>query len=135
MLVAAGGLACLTVPLVASPAAASSMATGNCSYSAVYGAYTGFYTGQNTVNPLRLRVLDTKADGHGVAIRLVTRTNSGADKAWSWHHYKGGNGGEQSWDTSATDSAGISSMGIQAAVFEGDDLLSLCTSSFTYNPY
>ncbi|GAA2316297.1 hypothetical protein GCM10010431_41200 [Streptomyces kunmingensis] len=48
---------------------------------------------------------------------------------------QGGNGGEQSWDTTATDTAGIAAMGIQAALFEGDQLLSLCTSSFTNNPY
>ncbi|MEU9912234.1 hypothetical protein [Streptomyces sp. NPDC051001] len=134
-LVTAGALACLSIPLVASPAAADSMVTGSCTATGGYGAYTGFFTSSTRVDPLRLRVLDTAADGHHVAIRLVTVENDGDHIAWSFRHYYGGNGGEATWDTYASSSNGIAAVRIQAGVFEGDDLLRLCSSDLKWNPY
>jgi hypothetical protein len=134
-LVTAGALACLSIPLMASPAAADSMVTGNCSGTGTYGAYTGYFVSSTKVDPLRLRVLDTEADGHHVAIRLVTVENDGDHVAWSFRHYYGGSGGEATWDTYASSSNGIAAVRIQAAVFEGNDLLRLCSSTLKYNPY
>jgi hypothetical protein len=134
-LITAGALACLAIPLMASPAAADSLVSGNCTATGAYGAYTGFFVSSTKVDPLRLRVLDTEADGHHPAIRLVTVENDGDHIAWSWHHYYGGSGGEDSWDTYASSSNGIAAVRIQAGVFEGNDLLRLCSSTLKYNPY
>lgn len=134
-LVIAGALACLAVPAAATPAAADSMVTGSCGVTGAYGAYTGFFVSKTRVDPLRLRALDNAADGHHAAVRLSTIRNNGDFQAWSWHHNYGGDGADQVWDTSASDTNGIAAVRIDVGLFEGNDLLKICTSSIKTNPY
>ncbi|MEU5533644.1 hypothetical protein [Streptomyces sp. NPDC020362] len=134
-LITAGALACLAIPAVASPAAADSMVTGSCGVTGAYGAYTGYFVSKTSVNPLRLRAVDTAADGHHASVRLSTVENDGTLKAWPWHDNYGGNGADQVWDTSATDTNGIAAVRIDVALFEGNDLLKICTSAKQDNPY
>jgi hypothetical protein len=134
-LVIAGALACLAIPAMASPAAADSMVTGSCGVTGAYGAYTGFFVSKTRIDPLRLRAVDTAADGHHAAVRLSTVQNDGDLKAWPWHRNYGGNGSDQVWDTYATDSEGIAAVRIDVALFEGYDLLKICTTAKQDNPY
>ncbi|MEV5316621.1 hypothetical protein AB0K92_02905 [Streptomyces sp. NPDC052687] len=135
VLVTAGALACLAVPAMASPAAADTVVADDCSTTGVYGTFTANIVSSTKIDPLGMRVLDTAADGHHVAIRLVTTENDGDVVPWSWHRYYGGNGGEDSWFTYASSSAGIAKVRIQAGVFEGTTLLRLCSSPLKDNPY
>ncbi|MBZ9640466.1 hypothetical protein [Streptomyces sp. PSKA30] len=135
LLATAVAVAGLSVPLMASPAAADEMAAGSCSVTGAHGAFTGFFVSSTKIDPLRLRVVDTEADGHHVAVRLVTVENDGDHIAWNWRHYYGGAGGEDTWDTYASSSNGIAAVRVQAGVFEGNDLLKICSSTLRYNPY
>ncbi|MFE3162970.1 hypothetical protein [Streptomyces sp. NPDC059224] len=90
---------------------------------------------KTSINPLRLRAVDTAADGHHASVRLSTVENDGTLKAWSWHDNYDGNGADLVWDTYATDAKGIAAVRIDVGVFEGHDLLSICTSSKQDNPY
>lgn len=135
VLATAGALACLSIPLVASPAAADEMATGSCTATGAYGAYTGFFVSATKVSPLRLRVDDTAADGHHVAVRLVTVEADGDHKAWSWHHFYGTTGESTTFDTSASSTNGIAAVRVQAGAFEGNSLESICSSPLKYSPY
>ncbi|MDX3532270.1 hypothetical protein P1P75_39225 [Streptomyces sp. ID05-39B] len=135
VLVTAGALACLAIPAMASPAAADSMVTGSCGVTGAYGAYTGFFVSKTRIDPLRLRAVDNAADGHHAAVRLSTVQNDGNLVAWSWHRNYGGNGSDQVWDTYATDAKGIAAVRIDVGLFEGNDLLKICTSTKKDNPY
>ncbi|MFD4179088.1 hypothetical protein [Streptomyces anulatus] len=77
---------------------------------------------------ISLQVQDTKADGHHVAIRFISmdkRTNK--YKSWPWRHNYDGAGTSKYWDTYASDSNGrLNSIGIQAAVMEGSEVISNC---------
>ncbi|WP_201051683.1 hypothetical protein [Streptomyces sp. MBT53] len=77
---------------------------------------------------------DTRADGHHVAIRLVTRKSDGSDHYWTWHHLYAGEGTSQTWDTTASDSAGIHTVWRQVGLFEGDSLITSCVTAGESNP-
>ncbi|MFF7868313.1 hypothetical protein ACFZCT_17900 [Streptomyces qaidamensis] len=134
-LITAGALACLVIPAVASPAAADSMVTGSCGVTGAYGAYTGFFISKTTIKPLRLRAVDTAADGHHAAVRLSTVQNDGNLVAWPWRRNYGGNGSDEVWDTHASDAKGIAAVRIDVGLFEGNSLLKVCTSAKEINPY
>lgn len=111
------------------------MVTGSCGVTGAYGSYTGFFVSKTRVDPLRLRAVDTAADGHHAAVRLSTVQFDGNFKAWPWHRNYGGNGSDQVWDTYASDSNGIAGVRIDVGLFEGTSLLRICTSSLERNPY
>lgn len=87
LLMSAGALACLSVPLVASPAAASSFVSDSCSSTGVLGSYSGSFISVTQIDPLGLRVDDTKADGYHPAVRLITYDANYDQVKWPWHHY------------------------------------------------
>ncbi|MGX2996050.1 hypothetical protein JNUCC64_17495 [Streptomyces sp. JNUCC 64] len=137
-LISVGVLACLSVPLGASPAAASSMVTDSCSRTGVRGSYTGFFVSGSQIDPLRLKVDDTKADGYHPAIRLITYDSRYREVKWKWNHYTASgttSGGYDIWDTSARWPDGITGVEIQAARFNGSTFVDSCSTFPKSNPY
>lgn len=116
-------MAALVVPAIATPAAAVS---DSCSTSGASGSFAFQWSGKYRLQPLQFVVSDTKADGHHVAIRLVTHKADGSVHVWGWRHNYGGSGNTQTWETYAYDSAGIKRAGIDVAVMEGNDQLNMC---------
>ncbi|MER6468622.1 hypothetical protein [Streptomyces collinus] len=122
--------------IAATPAQANTDAWKEC--SAIYldgtrGPAVGAVGGGNentknstTLTEVNLYVKDTRADGHHVGIRLVTRRNNGTDHYWPWHKLYAGAGTTDSWYTTATDSGGIKLVWREVAVFEGDSNLGWC---------
>lgn len=86
-------------------------------------------TSRTHLEDVGLGVADTRADGHHVRVRLVTRRSDGTDHAWPWHAVYSGAGTSDSWSTTATDSGGIRLIWQEAAVFEGDTKLSSCATT------
>ncbi|NUR67272.1 MAG: hypothetical protein HOQ47_16070 [Streptomyces sp.] len=70
-------------------------------------------------------VKDTAADGHHVAIRLVsTDGGSPVEVKWPWRHEYDGNGSKLSFTTYASDSNGmLRFVGVRVAVMEGDTIV------------
>ncbi len=130
------GLTAVGVLIAATPAQANTDAWEECSapYLAgtsgvVIGAVGGGnenITSSTHLDDVQLYVKDTRADGHHVAIRLVTRRFNGTDHYWSWHHLYAGAGTSDSWLTSATDSGGIKLVWREIAVMEGDSIVGNC---------
>ncbi|MER5891997.1 hypothetical protein [Streptomyces sp. NPDC001876] len=120
ILAVAVALAAVGVPLAASPAAAAVTGT-SCSAKGAFGQGTWTWNGKNSIRGLNLTVTDTAADGHRVAIRLVTAGSDLDAHHWSWHHLYAGKGSSDTWSTTAEDSRGLKRVSIEAAVFEGND--------------
>ena len=78
------------------------------------------------LSSVTLAVKDTRADGHHVRIRLVTRRNDGTNHYWPWHAVYSGAGTSDTWNTTASDSGGIRLIWHEVAVFEGDTKLGSC---------
>ncbi|MEV5780252.1 hypothetical protein AB0L42_04400 [Streptomyces sp. NPDC052287] len=74
-------------------------------------------------------VKDTGADGHHVAIRLVSIDDStGWVTEWPWHSEYDGNGSTASFTTYASPSGDdLDEIGAQVAVFEGSSIVRSCT--------
>ncbi|MER6180773.1 hypothetical protein [Streptomyces sp. NPDC001652] len=137
------GLAALAVPMAATPAAAAEYSnsctvvratTGGGIANVAYAHVDADWSTRNKMDPVVLLARDNEADGHHVAVRLVTWQADGEVKYWTWRHYYGGNGGQDYWTTSASDSQGIKYAAVQGGLFEGDSLLQSCLSSKTANP-
>ncbi|MFC8348783.1 hypothetical protein [Streptomyces sp. NPDC057280] len=114
-----------------SPASAATY-TAACHATGVNGSLysTGWDYGEEKIPYISLVVSDSAADGHHVAIRLVTYGFAPDDVVyWPWHHYYGGNGGTGSWETSATTGRDLVGFAIQAATFEGSTRLNYCEDS------
>ncbi|MFD9423811.1 MULTISPECIES: hypothetical protein [unclassified Streptomyces] len=122
--------ALLLVGTVSSPAgaAASAVARGCKTGGAIGGATITDWNGPQSEIKIRLQVSDTRADGHHVRVRFISKTSAGATKYWTWRKNYDGNGSVSIWNTTAEDSAGIAAVGAQAGVFEGDDQIDLCTA-------
>ena len=112
--------AAVSAGLLMASAPSASAAGSGCTVEGAYGTWSGTWASSTTLNPLTLGVTDVSADGHHVAVQLVTRNNSGGYHWWPWHHIYGGRGDDGAWSTSAYDPAGIASATINVAVFEGD---------------
>ncbi len=139
---AAGSLAALTIPLTASPAAALEN-DGWCPVIQVkhftptktaQGWLGNNWSNMYRLDPVNLTVKDDYADGHHVAVRLVTWQLDGGIHYWKWRHNYDGNNKSKSWSTEASDNEGIAYAAVQAGVFEGDDLLISCISAKHKNP-
>ncbi len=74
-------------------------------------------------------VKDTAADGHHVAIRLVSIDDStGWVTEWAWHSEYDGNGATTSFSTYASPSGdALDYIGAQVAVIEGSTIVRSCT--------
>jgi hypothetical protein len=101
---------------------------------AASGGRQGDWSSKYKLGYVGLYVRDNSADGHHVAVRLVTTQADGDQHYWSWHRHYDGNGTGEWWDSSATDSEGIKSMRFQVAVFEGDQRLGSCLTPSAGNP-
>jgi hypothetical protein len=77
---------------------------------------------------MKLKVADTVADGHHVAVRFISHNRStNTDKAWAWHHLYTGKDTQQTWTTYANDSGGhLNAIGFQIAVMEGSEQIGNC---------
>ncbi|MGW0551399.1 hypothetical protein [Streptomyces altiplanensis] len=93
------------------------------------------YTGRNSLTDVSLSVSDTLADGHHVAVRLVTRRSNGSDHYWSWRRLYAGNGTSQTWTTTASDSGGIHLVFREVAVFEGSSMIANCITAPERNSF
>ncbi len=77
--------------------------------------------------PVTLTVTDTKADGHHVRVRYLSKTDPGTTVKWSWHALYDGQGTTLKYPTTARHEYGIVNMGVEVARFEGSKLLNSCT--------
>ncbi|MFI8227574.1 hypothetical protein ACIGDI_01975 [Streptomyces sp. NPDC085900] len=132
--IVAAGVATASLLALATPAQAGPLRSCSAWYlDGLDGAAVGA-TGGGSEQPssrthldnVNLRVTDTRADGHHVAVRLVTRRSDGTDHYWAWHSVYSGANTSDSWDTSATDSGGIRLVWQEVGVFEGDSKLGSC---------
>ncbi|MFF1685437.1 MULTISPECIES: hypothetical protein [unclassified Streptomyces] len=90
--------------------------------------YVHYGTDSSTKISVRVGVYDSSADGHHPQARLLTKNNSGEIVYYSWHSdLDGANNGWLAWDTYATDSNGISDVGVQVGNYEGDQPLDSCS--------
>ncbi|MER6468620.1 hypothetical protein [Streptomyces collinus] len=136
------GLAAAVIPLAAGPASAVEYSNSCNVIQLVHFVPTatgmahveGNWDNATTMDPVVLLARDTQADGHHVGARLVTWQADGDVHYWPWHHYYGGDGGQDYWQSKATDSQGIKYAAVEGGVFEGDSLLSECFSSKMKNP-
>lgn len=134
-LITISGLAVLGLLATATPAAAGpSRFCGALipdGFSVVQGAYGGgseHMASRTFLDDVSLYVKDTRADGHHVRIRLLTRRDDGTTHFWPWHAVYSGSGTSNSWSTTATDSGGIRLIQHEVAVFEGDTRLGTCVT-------
>ncbi|AQU67592.1 hypothetical protein [Streptomyces niveus] len=135
-LVVAGAAAAVIVPAAASPAAATASAVGaSCSVTGASGSGSWVFAGRTQLNSVTLRITDTAADGHHVAIQLQTVQGSGSSHLWPLHHEYGGKGASHTWNTTATDSRGIKYAYIEAFVMEGNSVIRSCGDRSITNPY
>ncbi|WP_326721636.1 hypothetical protein OHT59_21595 [Streptomyces sp. NBC_00243] len=113
-----------------SPASADTY-DSSCSSTGVVGSLytTGWDYNEKTIPYVSLAVSDSLADGHHVAVRLVTVGQTDDDVTYfPWHHYYGGQGGATAWETSATTARPIAGFRLEAARFEGSTLLNYCAA-------
>ncbi|MET7843169.1 hypothetical protein ABZT45_32105 [Streptomyces sp. NPDC005356] len=135
-------VALVAIPLTASPAAAAE-ASSSCGVThpvlgpiVITGEALGGWNwaSANALTSVHLEAKDTKADGAHPAVRLVTQRRGEDIHYWSWHHNTKGSDTTDSWDTSASDTAGITTAWIQGGLFDGSTRLSLCTGAKKVNP-
>jgi hypothetical protein len=133
---AAAGAALIVVP-VATPAAAASSLGSNigCETTGATGAISGDWTSANSIANLVLLARDTRADGYAPAVALVTKRSDGSWKTWQFHLNLQGYGTVQTWDSSATDTAGIVAAYADVRNMSGSTVEYECASPISYNPY
>jgi len=107
-------------------AAASSTYSAACSTTGVKGALT--FTNPTAVySDISGWVTDNAADGHHVAIRLISNDTRNT-KYWPWRHEYGGSGTTLIFETYVSDSGGdLNYLGAQVAVMEGSSVVRSCT--------
>lgn len=107
---------------VTNASAASGVAA--CSTNGASGSMT-FTNWSNNYVDVSGWVKDTAADGHHVAIRLIsTDGSSPVEYKWPWRHEYDGNGSVLSFTTYASNSNGmLRFVGVRVAVMEGDKIV------------
>ncbi|MEU8711164.1 hypothetical protein [Streptomyces sp. NPDC048663] len=128
----AAGFAAAAVATIAFSGQASAAETASCSTTGARGSMGATYpTGDNwqyAEFKIALSVTDTAADGHHVAVRLLTKAiGTDAVTKWSWHSLLTGKGDTLTLSTTAQTSWGIWATGVEVARFEGDTKLNSCT--------
>ncbi|GAA2579448.1 hypothetical protein GCM10010304_20960 [Streptomyces roseoviolaceus] len=138
----ATSVAALAIPLMASPAAAYEAAS-SCQAQQPGGVVvpdgaraigSWNWASGNSLTSVHLEAKDLRADGFSAAVRLVTKQRDGGTHYWSWHKNTKGSGTTDAWDTSATDSQGITSTWVQGGLFSGSTLIGLCNGENRTNP-
>ncbi|MGX1670541.1 hypothetical protein [Streptomyces sp. NPDC055400] len=135
-------VAVAAIPLAAGPAAAAE-ADSSCALKhpilgpiPVVGEVRASWNwaGPDSLASVHLEAEDTKTDSAHPVVRLVTERRGGDIHYWSWHHNTKGSNTTDAWNTSASDTAGITRAWIQGGLFDGSDLLSTCTGTKKVNP-
>ncbi|MFF1683901.1 MULTISPECIES: hypothetical protein [unclassified Streptomyces] len=135
-------IAIVAIPLAASPAAAYEAAS-SCDIThpvtgpaVMYGEALGSWNwaSSNDLTGVHLEAQDDRTDGWHTAVRLVTQKRDGSNHYWSWHHNTKGSHTTDSWNTSASDSAGIIRAWVQGGLFDGSTRLSVCSGASKSNP-
>lgn len=107
---------------VTNASAASGVAA--CSTSGASGSMTFTNWSDNHVD-ITGWVKDTAADGHHVAIQLLSTDGSAQNYPWPWRHEYDGKGSTLSFSTYASNSNGwLRYIGVNVAVWEGDKIVS-----------
>ncbi|MFB7460125.1 hypothetical protein [Streptomyces sp. NPDC056188] len=111
----------------ATPASAQTL-LARCDTTGASGSLTvpNFYGPTESI-ALSMTSYDTLADGHHSRIRLLTKNHQGTIKYWQWHVNNDGANSSKTWNTTATESSGIFSVGIQVARGVGDTVSNSCT--------
>ncbi|WP_328538307.1 hypothetical protein [Streptomyces sp. NBC_00344] len=136
LFVAVSAAAVLALPLCTTPAAAASTVT-TTSVTTSFG--TASVSAQWRLNPykldpLALTVKDTDADGHSVAVRLVTTGDAGKHY-FPLHEISTGAGTSGTWRTYADPGGWISTASIQICLMEGPTVLGCANSRLMYPPF
>ncbi|WP_369248539.1 hypothetical protein [Streptomyces sp. R41] len=122
-IVATSVIAAFSIGNAYAATAVSACSTTGSSGGATFASWTSSHVDINGMN-----VYDTKADGHHVAIRLIS-SNGSTSHYWPWHHNYGGNGTSIIFDTSASDAYGsLKKLTVEVATMEGDEELWGCTN-------
>ncbi|MFE3163536.1 hypothetical protein [Streptomyces sp. NPDC059224] len=125
----------MEAPSVTSVAAAAIFATAtvtdasaasggaSCSTSGASGSLTFTNWSDNYVD-ISGWVKDTPADGHHVAIELISSDGGENLKDWTWHHEYDGNGSTLTFSTHASSTGHwLRYAGVSVAVWEGDEIV------------
>ncbi|MEU5307811.1 hypothetical protein [Streptomyces sp. NPDC021562] len=125
-LVAAGSM--LLVGVAASPSQAATTHFAGCDTTGASGTVntSGWDYEDTSIPSVDLTVWDTKADGHHVAIRLVTAYTDGYIY-FPWHADYDGYATSKEVNSSVAKGGNIFNVGIQVGTFEGNTLLNHCT--------
>ncbi|MGW3085938.1 hypothetical protein [Streptomyces sp. NPDC001108] len=126
--------AAVAIPATASPAAAEPVGAA-CSVTGASGSGSWEFVNANSLKNVNLTVKDTAADGHHVAIRLMTVNRSGVSHNWPLHHLYDGKGSSHTWTTTATDTNGIKYAYVEVFLMEGSNDLQMCNDRSIMNPY
>ncbi|MFV5992285.1 hypothetical protein ACNPQM_07480 [Streptomyces sp. NPDC056231] len=126
--------AAVAIPVAASPAAAAPVGA-SCSITGAKGSGSWEFVNANSIKNVNLTVTDTAADGHHVAIRLLTVDRNLVSHNWTLHHLYDGKGTSHTWTTTATDTRGLKYVYIEVSVMEGSDELAMCNDRSITNPY
>ncbi|MFE5855671.1 hypothetical protein ACFQ61_21000 [Streptomyces sp. NPDC056500] len=110
---------------MASPAAAITVYRQCFTTGADGGARVMNWHGPDRVD-LTLSVTDSRADGHHVRVRFLSKTVSGTTVKWGWHKNTSGAGRTFVRETSASHPNGIFNVGVEIARFEGNTYLNSC---------
>ncbi|MFE9439732.1 hypothetical protein ACFYO2_12075 [Streptomyces sp. NPDC006602] len=101
----------------------------SCSTTGATGSLTFTNWSDNYVD-ISGWVKDTAADGHHVAIQLISMDGSGTVMPWTWRHEYDGNGSTLSFTTHASTTGNwLRYVGVHVAVWEGDKIVSGRTCS------
>ncbi|MFI9610849.1 hypothetical protein ACIHCM_03925 [Streptomyces sp. NPDC052023] len=141
-LVIAASAASLTIPVIASPAAAYEAAS-SC-YSQQPGGVvipdggraigSWNWASATSLTSVHLEAKDLRADGYSSAVRLMTKQRDGSTRAWTWRKNTQGSGTTKAWDTSAADHEGIEYAWVQGGLFNGSTLIGYCNGPSRSNP-
>ncbi|MFJ6391763.1 hypothetical protein ACIQJT_29605 [Streptomyces sp. NPDC091972] len=120
-------VAIFTTTTVTNASAASGGAS--CSTSGATGSMTFTNWSSNYVD-ISGWVKDTAADGHHVAIQLISTNSLPNVTYWPWRHEYGGNGSTLPFTTHASTTDGsLRDVGVHVAVWEGDHIVGGLTCS------
>ncbi|MEV6017282.1 MULTISPECIES: hypothetical protein [unclassified Streptomyces] len=118
-------MAIFATTTVTDASAASGVAA--CSTTGASGSLTFSNWSDNYVD-ISGWVKDTVADGHHVAIQLLSSDGSAQNYPWPWHHEYDGEGSVLYVSTHASNANGwLRYIGVVVAVWEGDKIVRTCS--------
>ena len=116
----------LAMLVAAAPARADNL-LARCKTAGAAGGLTVYnFSGATDRIKLFIGVSDTRADGHHVRVRLLTKNVNGTTKRWRWRSVTQGADESRDWRTTAKDDRGIFAAGLQVARYEHGTILNSC---------